>query len=370
MTPQKPKHLLHVFATFGAGGPQVQFCQIANHFGNRYKHSIISMDDNYDAKKRLRADLPVELIPLKYQKNQFFHNIKLFRKVLAHCNPDLLLTYNWGAIEWAISNFLFPVCPHIHCEHGFRPDEIDRQLQRRVLLRYIFLSRSFKVIMPSMTMKKIALTIWKLNQKNVLYIPNGIDVKRFQRPLPHQHIDPPKPLIIGTVAHLRKEKNIHRMIRIFNNVNQEIPSELHIAGDGDELESITQYIHTLGLTKRVRLLGSIDNPVPVLQNFDIFIISSDTEQMPYSVLEAMASSLPVVGTDVGDIKYMVSDSNKKFIINKDNEDTFSNILNFLIKNKSLRTDIGEKNRKHCMQKFSIEHMFKNFEVIFESAMIR
>jgi glycosyltransferase involved in cell wall biosynthesis len=75
----------------------------------------------------------------------------------------------------------------------------------------------------------------------------------------------------------------------------------------------------------------------------------------------------VVGTDVGDIKYMVSDINKEFIVDKSNEKEFSEKLNILIGDKSLRTAIGKKNRIHCLKKFSIEDMFNNFEFLFESA---
>ena len=61
------------------------------------------------------------------------------RSVLGRLRPDLLLTYNWGAIEWAIANRL-PRLPHLHMEDGFGPEERDRQLPRRVLARRLLLT--------------------------------------------------------------------------------------------------------------------------------------------------------------------------------------------------------------------------------------
>lgn len=362
-----PKHLLHVFATFDVGGPQIRSCHLFNHFGKKYKHTIIAMDGNYAAKSRLSPDLFVKFVFLDFEKKETLRNIILFRKTLHAIYPDVLVTYNWGTIEWAMANYILPICPHIHLEEGFRPDEVDVQKKKRIIIRRIFLARTFKLIVPSLLLKNITLQIWKLEESKVEYIPNGINCETFQQ----KHIPATRkePVVICTIAGLRKVKNITRLIRVFSNLPQKTPCELWIAGSGPEYETLKQLIAERQLFERVRLLGHIDDPSEILQQVDIFAISSDTEQMPTSVIEAMASSLPVVGTNVGDIYQMVASSNKAYIVEKTDEDGFLRCLQVLIQEPELRKTLGKENRKKCEREYSHALMFEKYAALFNSAII-
>jgi L-malate glycosyltransferase len=368
MTAASPQHLLHVFSTFSAGGgPQVRSCEVFNHFGTKYTHTIIAIDDNFGAKTGLSNDLLVDFVPLDIDKRQRFGNLALFRKTLTKIRPDLLVTYCWGAIDWVIANYWFPVCPHIHLEEGFNADEILTQKQRRILLRRIFLPHTFRVVVPSLTLQELALKIWKLKTEQVEYIPNGIDCHVFA---PAATAPPPnEKVIIGTVAGLRKVKNIPRLISAFSQLPRDNSSQLWIIGDGPEYESLLHLVADLGLSENVRLFGHVDDPSSLLKKMSIFATSSDTEQMPTSVLEAMASGLPVLGTDVGDINQMVATQNKEFIVDKNDENRFFYCLQRLIHNPELRKRIGQANRQKCVDSYSRDVMFQNYRRLFESAMI-
>ena len=123
-------------------------------------------------------------------------------------HPDLLVTSNWGSIEWALARIGTGV-PHLHMEDGFGPEERARQLPRRVLARRLLLRRS-TVVVPSRLLWRVANEIWRLPRSNVRLLANGIDVDRFATARPHRGA---QPVVIGTVAALRPEKNLARLIR-------------------------------------------------------------------------------------------------------------------------------------------------------------
>lgn len=201
--------VLHVFSTFATGGPQVRFATLANHFGRRYRHLLVAMDGNYACRERLSSDLDVVFPAVPVTKGDTLGSVRRFRNVLRDLRPDVMVTSNWGSIEWALANWL-PVTRHVHIEDGFGPEERSTQLPRRVMMRRFALARS-QVVVPSLTLLKIATEIWRLNPRRVRYVPNGIDLAGFasacaRGPAARDGSIADRP-VIGTVATLRAEKN-------------------------------------------------------------------------------------------------------------------------------------------------------------------
>src|SRR5689334_15365559 len=98
--PAEPPLLLHVFSTFAVGGPQRRFVDLVAAFGSRYRHIVVAMDGNLACADRLPPDLEVRCDPIEVVKGATLGNVRRFRQRLAGFAPDVLVTYNWGAIEW------------------------------------------------------------------------------------------------------------------------------------------------------------------------------------------------------------------------------------------------------------------------------
>jgi L-malate glycosyltransferase len=369
----KPRHLLHVFSTFGVGGPEVRTCDLINHFGERYRHTIIAMDGRYECRAKLQSGVPVTYLEVQNFRQNLLKNVRQFARLLKQLQPDVLLTYNWGSIEWGMANALSRVCPHFHWEEGFAPEEVVRQKKRRIYARKLFLANAQKVIVPSRALERIARQVWKFPASRVSYVPNGVDVEKFSRPSSqarHLMLTPElatlqSNLLVGTVATLRPEKNVPRLIRAFAQATAHIDAKLVIVGSGPEQQALWQLVHKHNLAEKVILLGHKDDPAEIVKRFDIFAISSDTEQMPISVLEAMAASCPVVGTDVGDIKEMVAPSNRAFLCPPSDEATFSANLQQLFLAPHLRADLGRQNYERCKELFDKSVMYQNYERLYE-----
>jgi glycosyltransferase involved in cell wall biosynthesis len=369
---ERVPHLLHVFSTFAVGGPQTRFAALANRLGAKYRHTIFALDGDLACVARLDPDIDAKAVALRLPKGGAINLANLFRirRRLATTRPDVLLTYNWGAIEWVLAERWRPLVPrHIHLEDGFGPDEsADRQLLRRVLLRRFVLGSGVRVVVPSQTLLRIATATWRLPPRSVVYIPNGIDADRFAEQA-DQSFDAlldtaDGHLIVGSLGGLRREKNLARLIRIFAALSVELPARLVIAGEGPEMPALATLAKSFGVADRVILMGSIDRPERLLGYFDVFALSSDTEQMPYSILEAMAAGLPIVATDVGDVADMVAPENRPFVVAARDEAQFTAGLAQLLTDADRRRRLGAANQSRVRAHFAIGKMVAAYDVLF------
>jgi glycosyltransferase involved in cell wall biosynthesis len=357
--------VLSVFATFGVGGPQVRFARIANHFGRRFRHAIIAMDGCTDCAALLGDGLDIVWPEVDHRKGDLLGNVRRFRRVLRDVRPSVLVTSNWGSIEWAIAR-LAGRTRHVHLEDGFGPDEVNRQAPRRVWARRLVLRRSI-VVLPSLTLFRIATEIWRLPRRRLRHIPNGIDLARFTPTgprMPQQSFVSGDVPTIGTVATLRPEKNVPRLLHALARLAAAgQPFRAVVVGDGSERGSLERLSDQLGLSGRVSFVGSASKTEDHYSRFDVFALSSDTEQMPLSVIEAMASGLPVVATDVGDVRSMISAENRPFVVPRDDK-ALSEALRGLLAQPGELVRIGTRNRVKAEAEFDERTMFDRYAEVF------
>jgi glycosyltransferase involved in cell wall biosynthesis len=322
---------------------------------------ILAMDGDFACSERLSPNLNVDFWPLEHRKGQLLVNRRMFRQILHITRPACLVTYNWGAIEWAMAN-LPKVVRHIHVEDGFGPEEATHQLRRRVWARRILL-RNSDVIVPSRQLERLALDVWHLKPRRVHYIPNGIAYARFASAPRARQDDRP---VIGTVAALREEKNLIRLLDAFRLVRQNFACRLVICGDGEEREKLVRHAATLGISNEVTFTGHRGDVENVYASFDVFAMSSDTEQMPTSVIEAMAAGLPIASTKVGDVHAMVAAQNRRFVVPSD-AGALAQALADLLRDEMLRREIGAANQARALSEFSDEKMFAAYGALFAGA---
>lgn len=365
----RPPHFLHIFPSFGVGGVPIRISFIINHFGERYRHSIVALDGCFDSKTRLDGALRVELLDPPQTGGGLPANVIRIRHQLRALRPDLLLTYNWGSVEWAFANALSPLCRHIHLESGFGPEEAEGQLRRRALFRRLALARAAHLVVPSHHLVELATTEWKIDPARIVLIANGVDYERFAAPPGVRRTNPFFPddraVVIGTVAPLRAEKNVARLIRAFAAIPRDLEARLLIAGDGPERSRLEALAAALGVGERTRFAGHIENMHEAYVWFDVFALSSDTEQMPNALIQAMAAGRPVAAVDVGDIKRIVSPENRLLIGPKTDETGLTRVLEQLIRDPAERSRLGLSNQLHARTHYDAERMFRAYEAVFE-----
>lgn len=363
----KERHLLHVMPSFDVGGIQVRLARTINGLGRRYRHTLVALDGRDGARSLLDCRLhvvfqtaprPTLLDPLALRSSA---------RAIQTAAPDLLITYNWASVDWAMANLLGPRLRHVHFEDGFGPEEADRQFLRRRLYRRIALRHATAVVVPSHRLETIAFSSWGVPARRVRYVANGVDAERFIRPALPAHPAGAKRLgetLVGTVAPLRPEKNVGRLIRAFASVVGRLPTRLIIAGDGAERSALETLARQLGLGECVAFVGHVAAPETVLQTLDVFAMTSQTEQMPISLLEAMASGLPVLATDVGDIGLIVAPENRRLVVARDDERQLAAGLGELVADPALRKRLGAENRARVLAEYREETMISKLEAIF------
>lgn len=357
----KARHLLHIFASFGYGGVPIRICEVINGLPDGFRHTIVALDACFDAGKRLAPHTAVEFRNLTLPRYNLLRSMAQVRDLVRDVSPDLLLTYNWGAIECALANRLFGVCDHIHFESGFGSEEGSGQLWRRNIFRRFALARVQKLVVPSRTLMDIAAGSWGIPPSRLLHIPNGVDVLRFSgEPGRRDDLLPVvatrHDTIVGTAAPLRPEKNVGRLLRAFAALPAQPDCGLVIAGDGVEMASLRALAVELGIAERTYFLGHVDNVPTMLRGIDIFALSSDTEQMPNSLLQAMSAGRPVAAVDVGDVRGIVAPENQPLVVPRDDQGALVAALTALAGDAPRRETLGRLNQQRIRAHYSLDGM--------------
>lgn len=359
-------HLCHVFPAFATGGPEVRTTVLLNALSDGFHHSIISLNGDTSGRERLDSTADVTFVPAppRGRAGHFFTLAGRLREL----QPALLLTYGWGGVDAIAAGRLAGLQRIVHMEDGFLPDEAVKQKFKRLMARRFLTRMASWLVCPSQTLVTIARKTWWLPEAHIRFIPNGVDTELFSpdaSAAARQRLGLPLDgLIVGTVGHLRSEKNQERLLRAFAKLEKSASSHLVLVGGGPLREHLGRLASELGVAARVHFPGVIQQPVDWYRAMDLFALSSDTEQMPIALLEAMAVGLPVVATAVGDVAGMVGNANRPFVKPLGDEEGFSRALAKLAADASLRAELGETNRQHCASQFSLARMIDTYRLMY------
>ena len=327
--------------------------------GSGYEHLVLAMDGRYDAEALIPQGVKFEKIDADVVKGGGISlaNLKGFKRVLQDTTPDILLTSNWGAVEWLLANRGRGAVPHIHFEDGFGPDERpDAQNRKRVWVRRLaFRKRGLEFVAPSRVLEQVFADVWKVAPQRVHLIPNGVDLSKFSATT-----QAPRPVTVGTVAALRREKRLDRLVNCFAAMADKT-ARLLIVGDGPERAALEAQAAPLG--DRVTFAGEQGDVAPFLADMDIYALSSDTEQMPISLVEGMACGLPVAATDVGDVAAMVAEGNRPHVVRLGDDDALTGALDALAQDAEARTSLGAANRERAVAEFGLDAMTARYDAL-------
>ncbi|MBL8863533.1 MAG: glycosyltransferase family 4 protein [Planctomycetes bacterium] len=368
-------HLLHVFSTFVPAGPETRAVRLIEGAGHEFRHSIVAMDGRLDAAALFSGKYDVRLLEAPPRAGSWA-TLRRMRALLVELRPSALLTYNWGAFDAVIAARSLRYGRVIHHEDGFNQDEAREFKARRVWARRLVLPRVHRVIVPSRRLEHIARERWKLAAEQVACIPNGIDLARFQpadgRPsLRHRLGIPARAPLVGWVGHLRPEKNPLRFLQAAARVDPELGAHFLVLGDGPERAACEELAaKTPTLYGRTHFTGHVQDPREHYRALDLFCISSDTEQMPIALVEAMASALPVVSTDVGDVRAMLAPGQDGWVLGLDERETawpLAERLTALLRDADERARLGRANREKALRDYGFETMLAAHREVWRSA---
>lgn len=355
--------VLHVFATFTAAGPQVRTAELMHGLGGEFEHAVVAMDGRTEA---------LELCPDGVRVVPAPSGLRAMRALLAREDPDLLCTYNWGAFDAALAARLAGRRAHVHHEDGFNADEAGRRKRRRNLARRFALGRASAVVVPSRLLAGIARREWRVPEHRLRLIVNGVDPERFRPDGPGRAElrgrlgIPLDARVVGAVGHLRPVKRYDRLLRAAADLEG---VHVVLVGEGPEraaLESLVPACTPRG--GGIHLVGHQRDLAPWYRSMDVLCVSSDSEQLPVTLLEAMACGLPACGTDVGDLAVTVPAEGRDLLVPPGEPGPLGAVLARLLEDDERRIALGRACAARAREEYSRDAMVSAYRKVFRAAL--
>ena len=369
--PEGAVRLLHVFPDFVAAGPELRAVALIAAFGGALEHVVESLGGHQDAARSLPAGARVRVLPPSPRRGSL-RTARRLRRVLAVERPDLVLTYNWAAIDMVFAAWSRGFRPLVHHEDGFDRDEARRLKLRRVWARRVALAAARTVVVPSRALERVARERWRVPASRLARVPNGVRTERFAAADGHLELRrelgiPVGAAVVGTVGHLRPEKALERLVAAWSALEG---VHLVIVGEGPERSRLEAAAAASGRRGECHLVGHRDDPRPWYRCFDVFALSSETEQLPVALLEAMASHLPVVATAVGDVPEALPAEQHDLLVaaGQGTAAALAARLRDLLADPWRRRRLGAANRRRVEEAYSFEVMARAYEGIYRGAL--
>jgi len=359
--------ICHIIYRLDFGGLENGLVNLINRLPQReFKHVIVSLTEITEFAARINRD-DVELIALEKSpgKDPRFY-VRLFA-VLRRLRPEIVHTRNLGTLDCQFIAFLAGVRHRIHGEHGWDVHDPNGETPRYVRLRrlldrfvdrYIALSGEIETWLET--------TIGVAGQK-VTRVCNGVDVERF---VPSRRkMNPEAPLVFGTVIRFSQIKNPLGLIGAFAQLAEISPDRtdsLLLVGDGPELAAAERLCEQQNLKHRVCFAGAQMDTASWFQKMDVFVLASLREGISNTILEAMASGLPVIATDTGGNPELVKDDETGLLVPVNDQNALVHAMKSLACNPELRSAMGESGRLRSVEKFSLAAMTNDYADVYRN----
>jgi glycosyltransferase involved in cell wall biosynthesis len=358
--------VLHVFPTFAYGGVPLRIVDVANRLSGIYEHACVALDGRTEAAQRLSHGTAWTCLDVPKSQRRWPRPVVEAVAAIRKAAPDLLCTYNWGAMDWALANTLGPRLPHVHFESGFGREEASRTLRRRDLYRRLALRGAAALVVPSQALATLAGRRKWIADDRIRHLANGVDLDFYRPPTGPQQRHDGEP-VVATVTPLRAEKGLDRLIRLFAQVTRRVPARLVVCGDGPERPRLEALRRESNLDDRVTFVGQQADVRPVLHRCQVFAMSSHTEQMPNALLQAMACARPVVAFEAGDIAVMVPAAQRRYVVDQADDAGFVTRLVELLRDPSASGVLGAANRRRAETAYDIADMVAAYDRLYRAA---
>jgi len=302
--------IAHIVHRFDIGGLENGVVNLINHMPeHKYRHVIICMTDYSDFHKRIEKN-GIEIYALHKKEGKDPLNYLRLWRLLRRLKPDISHTRNIATIDGAVIAMLAGVKHRVHGEHGRDIYDVDGSNARYQRLRRLCQPFIHRFIALSKDLEAWLIEQVGIKRDKVVQLYNGVDTDKFR---PHktdingflnETFVSNDEVIFGTVGRFEPIKDQLTLLRAFADLLEKSPlakdqARLVLVGDGQLKPQIEQFINNQGLQSFVRLTGKSNDVAHLLQAFDVFVLPSLAEGISNTILEAMASGLPVLATHVG-----------------------------------------------------------------------
>ncbi len=350
-------HIVHVLYSFSTGGIEKSIVTLVNQTSDRYEHTIVCLTRS----GRFEDLLPEGTRVISMNKapgNSLFFLFRLAR-VLKGLKPDIVHTLNWSGLDGVIAARLAGIKNIVHGERGWGMDDPYGQNFKRRWIRKIlsFLVREY-ICVSWQIQEWLATTIRVARPVNLIY--NGVDTGTYA---PGNAGKKGKSFHVGMVGRLDPIKNHDTLIRAFQSIADKIPeARLSIIGDGPQ----RNHLETMAEgDSRIQFLGDRPDVPELLKSLDVFVLCSLNEGISNTILEAMATGLPCIVTNVGGNPEIVTDQKHGRLFSPGDWKTLAQYLLDYYKYPETGIAHGRAGRQKVMADFSVDAMVNGYIQVWE-----
>jgi sugar transferase (PEP-CTERM/EpsH1 system associated) len=372
----EPQLIAHVVFRFGVGGLENGIVNLVNHLPReRWRHAIVSLTD-ISAEFTERIVVPdVDYVALGKRPGHLVREYPALLREFKRLHPAVVHTRNLAALEAVVPAWAAGVPVRIHGEHGWdisdpagrrRRYRLVRKLYRPFVDRYIALSRHLAEYLE----RQIGVPDAALSQ-----IYNGVDTDRFYPSIGRSTIagcpfQAPDQWLIGSVGRLESIKDPLNLVRAFIRARAMHPvaaqrMRLVIAGDGAlrrEAESMLEAAHARDF---VWLAGERDEVPQFMRGLDCFVLPSLAEGVSNTILEAMASRLPVVATRVGGNAELIESGMTGTLVPSANPDALASAILGYFDDRTTAHRHAKAAQRVVATRFSLTAMVAAYDRVYE-----
>lgn len=354
--------IAHVLYSFGTGGLEKGIATIVQNASPDMEHIIICLSTSGESARLLPAGS--RIIALGKMKGNSLLFIWKLARTLRSLRPDVVHTRNWSGVDGIIAARLAGIRWVIHGEHGWEIKDCNGLNAKRVFIRRLLSKWVCEYTCVSKQMEKWFRDELRL-KKSVTQIYNGVDPQKYHpgddrdRLRLELGLGPNAP-VIGVVGRLDPIKDHPTVLRAFETVRKYRPeSQLLIVGDGIERKRLE------GLAGQgVSFWGNRADVPDILKILDIFVLPSLNEGISNTILEAMATSLPVIATRVGGNPELVEDAHDGFLFDPGDSRSLASALLQYIGHPDLRRQHGCAGRQKVQENFTVQTMVSAYETVY------
>ncbi len=363
------KLIAHVIYRLDIGGLENGLVNLINRMpDDRYRHAILCLKGYSDFSSRIRKN--VELIDIGKKEGQDMGMHLRLWKAFRKLKPDIVHTRNLATLEAVVPATMAGVKTRIHGEHGRDVNDLDGsnrkyRLVRRAyspfVTRYIALSRDLQSYLD----EKVGIPERKISQ-----IYNGVDSARF-----HPANGSKDHFVIGTVGRMQPVKDQLTLARAFVRLLEIAPQyrekvRLLMVGEGPLKSEAQNLLKASGHAELAEFTGASDDVPEMMRKMDLFVLPSLAEGISNTILEAMASGLPVIATNVGGNPELVLHGQTGLIVPPSDAERMALSMLTYLSNQDLAICHSRAARRRMEEHFSMEAMVRNYMQVYDDCLMK
>lgn len=373
--------VMHIIYRLAIGGLENGLVNVINHMpAERYRHAIVCLTDATDFRQRLqRPDVPIVELHKRAGQDVGLH-LRLWR-LFRHWRPAIVHSRNFVSLEYAIPAMCARVPGRIHGEHGRDMQDLDGSRRTYNLWRRLLRPCIHHYTTVSQDLARWLVARIGIAERHVTQIYNGVDAQRFhprgasRPPLGPAEFATPATCVIGTVGRMQTVKDQLTLVRAFlqlvtDDARLRDQVRLVMIGDGPLRVEAQQLLRQANAESLAWLPGARDDIPELLRALDVFVLPSLAEGISNTILEAMASGLPVVATGVGGNLELVDDGQTGCLVPVADPSALAQALRGYVMDSTRVRAHGEAGRRKVEAQFSMEAMVQRYLAVYDAVLTR